>query len=176
MSLLEYTRFAESKCWPRLHALPPAESYSKLTVDACKTTKIEWARLAPWVGAISPMHGRRSEISCIPVNCKFHFIAHLYPETQSDNSLVYAVERWRKDFLTGGICSKCIIYHVIPLYAERNGKLPHLFIRSKTANLVPEFAVENLPLSRTLTLVPEFAVKDLPFGRTRWWWWFHFKS
>ena len=38
--------------------------------------------------------------------------------------------------------------------AESNGKLPHLFIPSKTA-----------------TFVPEFAVKDLPLGRTPWWWW-----
>ena len=29
--------------------------------------------------------------------------------------------------------------------AESNGKLPHLFIPSKTATLVPEFAVEDLP-------------------------------
>ena len=36
--------------------------------------------------------------------------------------------------------------------AESNGKLPHLFIPSKTA-----------------TLVPAFAVKDLPLGRTHWW-------
>ena len=50
--------------------------------------------------------------------------------------------------------------------AEINGKLPHLFIPSKTATLVPEFAVEDLSLSRTATLVPEFAVKDLPLGRT----------
>ena len=67
--------------------------------------------------------------------------------------------------------------------AENNGKLPHLFIPSKTATLipeiaaedlplggtatsVPEFAVENLPLGRSATLVPEFAVKDLPLGRT----------
>ena len=28
--------------------------------------------------------------------------------------------------------------------AESNGKLPHLFILSKTATLVPEFAVEDL--------------------------------
>ena len=28
--------------------------------------------------------------------------------------------------------------------AESNGKLPHLFIPSKTATLVPEFAVEDL--------------------------------
>ena len=57
---------------------------------------------------------------------------------------------------------------IIPFYypAEINGKLPHLFISSKTAALVPEFAVENLPLGRTAALVPEFAVKDLPLGRT----------
>ena len=50
--------------------------------------------------------------------------------------------------------------------AEINGKLPHLFIPSKTATRVPEFAVEDLPLGRTAVLVPEFAVKDLPLGRT----------
>ena len=33
----------------------------------------------------------------------------------------------------------------------------------KTAGLVPEFAVEDLPLGRTLALVPEFAM-DLPFA------------
>ena len=49
--------------------------------------------------------------------------------------------------------------------AESNGKLPHLFIPSKTAAWVPEFAVEDLPLSRTAALVPEFGVKDLPLGR-----------
>ena len=43
---------------------------------------------------------------------------------------------------------------------------PRLFIPSKTATLVPEFAVEDLPLDRTTTLVPAFAVKDLPLGRT----------
>ena len=50
--------------------------------------------------------------------------------------------------------------------AESNGKLPQLFIPSKTAALVPEFAEEDLPLDRTAALVPEFAVKDLPLGRT----------
>ena len=50
--------------------------------------------------------------------------------------------------------------------AESNGKLMHLFIPSKTATLVPEFAVEDLPLDRTVTLVSAFAVKDLPLGRT----------
>ena len=50
--------------------------------------------------------------------------------------------------------------------AESNGKLPHLFIPSKTTTMVPEFAVEDLPLGRTAALVPEFAVKDLLLGRT----------
>ena len=50
--------------------------------------------------------------------------------------------------------------------AESNGKLPHLFIPSKTVTLVPEFAVEDLPLGRTAALVSEFEVKDLPLGRT----------
>ena len=35
------------------------------------------------------------------------------------------------------------------IIVESNRKLPHLFIRSKTANLVPEFAVEDLPLGIT---------------------------
>ena len=39
-------------------------------------------------------------------------------------------------------------------------------IPSKTATLVSEFAVEDLPLGRTAALIPEFAVKDLPLGRT----------
>ena len=50
--------------------------------------------------------------------------------------------------------------------AESNGKLLHLFISGKTATLVPEFAVEDLPLDKTVALVPEFAVKDLSLGRT----------
>ena len=49
---------------------------------------------------------------------------------------------------------------------ESNGKLPHLSIPGKTATLVPEFAMEDLPLGKTAVLVPEFAVKDLPLGRT----------
>ena len=48
--------------------------------------------------------------------------------------------------------------------AESNGKL--LLIPSKTATLVPEFAVEDLPLGRTPALVPEFVLKDLPLDRT----------
>ena len=50
--------------------------------------------------------------------------------------------------------------------AESNGKLPCLLIPSKTATLVPESAVEDLPLGRTAALVPDFAVKNLPLGRT----------
>ena len=50
--------------------------------------------------------------------------------------------------------------------AESNGKLPHLFIPTKTAALVTEFAVENLPLGRTAAFVPECAVKDLPLQKT----------
>ena len=50
--------------------------------------------------------------------------------------------------------------------ADSKGKLPHLFIPSKTATLFPEFAVEDLPLGRTTVLVPGFAVNDLTLGRT----------
>ena len=49
--------------------------------------------------------------------------------------------------------------------AESNGKLPQLFVSSKTATLIPAFAVEGLPLDTTATLVPAFAVKALPLGR-----------
>ena len=45
--------------------------------------------------------------------------------------------------------------------AESNGKLPHLSIPSKTTACF----LEDLPLSRTAALVAEFAVKDLPLGR-----------
>ena len=50
--------------------------------------------------------------------------------------------------------------------AESNGKLPYLLIPGKTTTLVPEYAVEDLPLGRTAALVPALAVKDLPLGRT----------
>ena len=50
--------------------------------------------------------------------------------------------------------------------AESNGRLQHLFIPSKTATLVRELAVEDLPLDSTATLVLAFAVKDLPLSRT----------
>ena len=48
---------------------------------------------------------------------------------------------------------------------ESNGKLSRLFIPGKTAALVAEFAVEDLPMDRTAALVPALAVKDLPLGR-----------
>ena len=35
----------------------------------------------------------------------------------------------------------------------------------KTASLVPEFAIEDLPLCRIAALMPEFTVKDLPYGQ-----------
>ena len=50
--------------------------------------------------------------------------------------------------------------------AESNGKLPQLFIPSKTVTLVPEFAAEDLPLGRTAALVSEVAVKHLSLVRT----------
>ena len=50
--------------------------------------------------------------------------------------------------------------------AESNGELSDLFIPSKTATLVSEVAVKDLPLGRTAALVPGFVVKGLPFGRT----------
>ena len=50
--------------------------------------------------------------------------------------------------------------------AESNGKLPHLFIPSKTENLVPKFSVNDAPFRGTATLVTELGVKDLPLGRT----------
>ena len=50
--------------------------------------------------------------------------------------------------------------------AESNGKLLHLSIPSKTVSLVPEFAVEDLPLCRTRVMVAELAAKYQPLGRT----------
>ena len=46
------------------------------------------------------------------------------------------------------------------------GRYSNYLIFGKTAALAPEFAVEDLPLSRIAALVPKFAVKDLPLGRT----------
>ena len=42
---------------------------------------------------------------------------------------------------------------------ESHRKLPHLFIPSKTATLVPEVAVKDLPLAELQALVPALAVK-----------------
>ena len=49
---------------------------------------------------------------------------------------------------------------------ESNRKLLHLFIPGKTAALVPEFVVEDLPSAELQPWVPAFAVKNLPLGRT----------
>ena len=50
--------------------------------------------------------------------------------------------------------------------AESNGKLAHLSIPSKTAALVPEFAVEDLPSAELQSWFLALAVKDLPLDRT----------
>ena len=49
--------------------------------------------------------------------------------------------------------------------SESNGKLPHLFIPSKIATLVPELAVEHLSLGRTVALVPELKWKTCPWAK-----------
>ena len=49
--------------------------------------------------------------------------------------------------------------------AESNGKLSHLFIPSKTATLVPEFVVEDLPLNRIATLVPRVCSECSALGQ-----------
>ena len=48
---------------------------------------------------------------------------------------------------------------------ESNGKLLHLFIPSKTATLVFEFTVEDLPLNRTMALVPAFCSERPALGQ-----------
>ena len=50
--------------------------------------------------------------------------------------------------------------------AEINRKLQHLFIPGRTAALVPEFAVEDLPSAQLQPWHPALAPKDLPLGRT----------
>ena len=52
--------------------------------------------------------------------------------------------------------------------AETNGKLPHLFILSTTAALVPEFAVEDLPLIRTAAFVRDCASERPSLGQNTW--------
>ena len=43
-------------------------------------------------------------------------------------------------------------------------------IPAKTAALVPECAVEDLPSAELKYRFLPFALKDLPLGRTLWWW------
>ena len=45
-----------------------------------------------------------------------------------------------------------IYIYIYSIVAESKGKLPHILIPSKTATLVPEFAVEDLPLDRIFFL------------------------
>ena len=59
-----------------------------------------------------------------------------------------------------------IQYSIYEVLCRKQQEATHLFIPSKTATLVSEFAVEDLPLNRIATLVPAFGVKDLPLGRT----------
>ena len=48
--------------------------------------------------------------------------------------------------------------------AESIGKLPHLFMPGKTAALVPEFAVEDVPAAELQPWVRAFAVKNRPWA------------
>ena len=49
--------------------------------------------------------------------------------------------------------------------AEGNGKLPHIFIPSKIANLVLEFAEEEPVFGQNCSLGAQFAVNYLSLGR-----------
>ena len=49
--------------------------------------------------------------------------------------------------------------------AESNWKITHLFIPSKTATLVDEFAMEDLPMGRTAALVPELCSERPALGQ-----------
>ena len=49
---------------------------------------------------------------------------------------------------------------------ESNGKLPHLFIPRKTATLVPEFAVEDVPLAELQPWCLSLQRKTCLLGRT----------
>ena len=49
--------------------------------------------------------------------------------------------------------------------AESNGKIPHLFILSKTASLVPDFAVEDLPLGLNCSLSARVCSKRSSLGQ-----------
>ena len=48
---------------------------------------------------------------------------------------------------------------------ESKGKVPHLFIPSKTAAWIPEFAVEDLLLGRTAAFVPALGSEGLALGQ-----------
>ena len=50
--------------------------------------------------------------------------------------------------------------------AKSNGKLRTYSIPGKTAALVLEFAVEDLPSAELQPTIRALAVKDLPLGRT----------
>ena len=52
--------------------------------------------------------------------------------------------------------------------AERKGKLEYLFVPGKTATLVPEFAVEDLPLAELQSWFLRLQ------WRADWWWWWWF--
>ena len=56
--------------------------------------------------------------------------------------------------------------HQVGCGKQRKANALTVFIPSKTATLVPEFAMEDLALGRIAALVFEFAMKDLPLGRT----------
>ena len=49
--------------------------------------------------------------------------------------------------------------------AEGDGKLPHLFVPSKIADLVPEFAVEDSAFGRTAALVPALCSEGSALGQ-----------
>ena len=53
--------------------------------------------------------------------------------------------------------------------AESNGKLPHLFIPSKTAALVPEFAVEELPSAELQPWFLSLQWRTYPWAEYSWW-------
>ena len=61
--------------------------------------------------------------------------------------------------------------------AESNGKLPHLFIPSKIATLVPEFAMEDLPLSRIAAWCLSLQWRTCPWAEHwRWYYWWMFQN
>ena len=48
--------------------------------------------------------------------------------------------------------------------AKNNGMLPYLIIPSKTATLVPEFAVKEFPLGRTAAMMPGLQWRTCPWA------------